>query len=63
MKKRKTNHLQIQKKTISKLGSTSIKGGTNTTGTAEPPLTFDPLNSRCICATGLFCQASSNCTT
>ena len=62
MKKRKTSQLLIQKKIISKLGSTHVKGGTNTTNTAEPPLTFDPLNSMCVCNTGIFCQASLNCT-
>jgi len=48
MKKRKASHLQVQKKTISKLHSTLMKGGTNAT------FTLNELDSRCVCRTDAY---------
>ncbi len=48
MKKVKTNHLSIQKKTISNLNKTRVKGGTNI------PFTQNHLDSRCVCRTDAY---------
>jgi len=58
MKKSKTNHLKIQKKTISNLDIMRAKGG-------NPPYTQNELDSRCACRTDQFLclQTVPYCTT
>ena len=47
MKKQNARHLNIQKKTISSLTPSKIKGGTNAP-------TLNPLNSQCVCRTDAY---------
>jgi hypothetical protein len=48
MKKKKLNHLTVQKKTISNLSTSHLKGGTNI------PFTENHLDSRCVCRTDAY---------
>ena len=62
MKKSNASHLQIQKRTISKLHSMSAKGGT---GSTNIPFTLNELDSNCVCHTNahLCLLTIPHCTT
>lgn len=48
MKKKNPHHLKIQKKTISNLKTTYLKGGTNI------PFTENHFDSQCVCRTDAY---------